>query len=123
MFVFKSVLKQLYTNGSLRNTEDGFRFELKNRLMDAKLAGVRRVSVDGRDVSLEGSYLVTGDGRRVEPREVSAASPLPFELSDTFDVRLLGAPLSAGEHAIAIEFEAQPFGTLTLEVEDTITAG
>jgi hydroxymethylglutaryl-CoA reductase (NADPH) len=123
MFVFKSVLKQLYTNGSLRNTDDGFRFELKNRLMDAKLAGVRRVAIDGRDVPLDGAHLVTGEGRAVGPDEVTSASPLPFELGDTFDVRLRAAPLAPGEHAIVIEFDAQPFGALTLEVEDSITAG
>lgn len=119
---FKSVLKQLYTNGSLRNTEDGFRFELKNRLMDARLLGVRRVTVDGRDVPLDGSRLVTGDGRTVGPEDVSRETPLEFELRDTFEVRLRGAPLAPGAHAIAIEFDSEPFGALTLEVEDTVPA-
>jgi len=119
---FKSVLKQLYTNGSLRNTEDGFRFELKNRLMDAKLLGVKRVAIDGRDVALDGSYLVTADGRTVRPHEVSREAPLEFGLRATFEVRVPGAPLAAGEHSIAIEFDSQPFGALTLEVEDTLAA-
>jgi hydroxymethylglutaryl-CoA reductase (NADPH) len=119
---FKSVLKQLYTNGSLRNTEEGFRFELKNRLMDAKLLGVRRVAIDGRDVPLDESYLVTSDGRAVRPHEVSRAAPLEFELRDTFEVRLRGTPLAAGDHEIAIEFDTEPFGALTLEVQDTLAA-
>jgi len=117
---FKSVLKQLYTNGSLRNTEDGFRFELKNRLMDAKLLGVRRVTIDGREAALDGATLVTSDGRTLGPGDVSPDAPLEFALRDTCEVRLRGAPLSAGAHDIAIEFDSQPFGTLTLEVEDSI---
>ena len=72
---FKSMLKQLYTNGSLANTDDGFRFELKNRLMPAKLQRVRRVAVDGREVSLDGAMVATDDGRVLRPEDVSAASP------------------------------------------------
>jgi hydroxymethylglutaryl-CoA reductase (NADPH) len=117
---FKSALKQLYTRNSLRNTEDGFRFELKNRLLDAKLTGVRRIAVDGRDLSLDGAHLVLPDGRTVTPGEVSAASPLEFELGDVFDVRLRAGPLAPGAHAIEIAFDAQPFGALTLDVEDVI---
>jgi hydroxymethylglutaryl-CoA reductase (NADPH) len=122
MFVFKTVLKQLYTNGSLRNTDEGFRFELKNRLLDARLTGVRAVRIDGRDVPLDGAHLVTADGRVVTPNEVSSAAPLRFDLGDTFDVRLRGAPLSPGPHAIAIAFDAEPFGALTLDIEDSLAA-
>jgi hydroxymethylglutaryl-CoA reductase (NADPH) len=118
--IFKAALKQLYTRNSLRNTDDGFRFELKNRLMDAKLTGVRRVAVDGRDVALDGAHLVLPDGRAVTPDEVSAAAPLEFELGDVFDVRLRADRLAPGAHAIEIAFDSQPFGALTLDVEDVV---
>ena len=119
---FKSMLKQLYTRESLRATDDGFAFELKNRLLAAKLVGVRRVAVDGRDVPLDGAQLVTGDGRVLGPDDVSADRPVDFDLGDTFDVRLRSERLAPGPHAILIEFDAQPFGTLTLDVEDTLAA-
>lgn len=120
MFVFKSMLKQLYTNGSLRNTDDGFRFELKNRLIDARLTGVRRVRVDGAPVSLDGASLTTDDGRIVTPGELSPASPVAFDAGATFDVRLRSGALAPGMHALAIEFDTVPFGALTLEVEDVV---
>jgi hydroxymethylglutaryl-CoA reductase (NADPH) len=122
MFVPKTILKNLYTFGSLRNTDDGFGFSLKNRLIDARLVGVRRVAVGGRDVSLDGARLVLDDGRVVTSAEVSAASPVPFEVGDAFEVRLRGAPLAPGAHAIVIEFDAEPVGALTLDVEDTLSA-
>jgi len=117
---FQSMLKQLYTRGSLRPTDDGFRFELKNRLLAAKLLGVRRLAVDGLELSLDGAELVTGDGRVVRSHDVSADTPLDFDLGDTFDVRLKAPPLAPGPHAIAIEFHASPFGALALDVEDTL---
>jgi hydroxymethylglutaryl-CoA reductase (NADPH) len=120
MFVFKTMPKQLYTTGSLRNTDDGFAFALKNRLIDARLVAVRAVTVDGRSVSLDGARLVTDDGRVVTPSEVSPATPLAFDLGATFDVRVPGAPLAAGAHELAIAFDTEPFGALTLEVDDTV---
>ena len=122
MFVPKAILKNLYTFGSLRNTDDGFRFALKNRLLDARLIGVRRVSVGGREVSLDGARLVMDDGREVTPEMVSPDAPLPFEVGDAFEVRLRGGPLAPGAHAIVIEFDAEPVGALTLDVEDTLSA-
>ena len=117
---FQSMLKQLYTRESLRSTDDGFRFELKNRLLAAKLTGVRRVAVDGHDVSLAGAELVTGDGRALTPDEVSAATPVEFDLGETFEVRIRGERLEVGKHEIVVEFDAVPFGGLKLEVEDVI---
>jgi len=120
MFVPKTFLKQLYTNGSLANTPDGVRFELKNRLLDAKLVAVRRIAIDGRDLPLDAATLALEDGRVLTQADVAAASPLPFDLGDVYVIQLRTASLAAGTHPITIEFDSQPFGTLTIDVEDTI---
>jgi len=120
--LFASMLKKVYTIGSLANTDDGFRFALKNRLLDAELLGVRRVAVDGCDVSLDGAYLRTDDGRVVRPEDVSDASPLAFDLGRAFEVHVRGERLAPGPHALEIAFDARPFGALTLAVEDTLVA-
>ena len=41
------LLKQLYTFGSLANTERGVRFSLKNRLSDGTVTGLHHVKFDG----------------------------------------------------------------------------
>ena len=122
MFVPKTFLKQIYTNGSLANTDDGVRFELKNRLLDAKLTGVRRVSIGDRDVPLDGATLVLEDGRVLAPPDISPNAPVPFDLGDVFVIRLRTERLPPGAHPIAIEFDSEPFGTLTIEVEDAVAA-
>jgi hydroxymethylglutaryl-CoA reductase (NADPH) len=120
MFVPKTFLKQLYTNGSLANTDDGVRFELKNRLLDAKLVAVTRIVIDGRDVPLDRSTLGLEDGRVLSHADVASAAPLAFDLGDVYVVGLAIGPLSPGSHTIEIQFESQPFGTLTIDAEDTI---
>ena len=47
------LLEHLYTVGSLENVDDGFRFQVKNRLFDATLVAVDRLVVDGDEVELD----------------------------------------------------------------------
>ena len=44
------VLKRLYTYGSLKDTDRGVEFEVKNRLQDAKFAGTNRLVINGREI-------------------------------------------------------------------------
>ena len=44
------LLKQLHTNGSLRNTDDGVQFSVKNRLSDATFTGLTGLKFDGYEV-------------------------------------------------------------------------
>ena len=120
MFGFKGMLKQLYTNGSLANTADGFRFELKNRLLPANLRGVTRVRVDGRDLPLAGATIHADDGRVLRPEEITADAPVEFALGDRFEVRVVGAQLAPGPHALVIDVDAQPVGAVSIEAEDAI---
>ena len=66
------VLRQLYTNGSLQPTGDGVRFSLKNRLMDARLTALHRVTVDGREVPAARLTLTVDDGAPFPATEVSS---------------------------------------------------
>jgi hydroxymethylglutaryl-CoA reductase (NADPH) len=120
MFVPKLLLKQLYTFGSLRNTADGVRFSIKNRLSDAQLTGVRKVAVGGRPVPLDGVRIELAGGRALRPDEITERTPIAFALRDTLDVLTRAPELPAGKHAIEIEFDSRPFGKLTLDVEDSI---
>src|SRR5438067_7584283 len=108
MFVPRLLLKQLYTFGSLKNADDGVRFSIKNRLSDAQLTGLRRVSVAGRAVALDGVRVELAGGRTMRAAEISEHTPLPFALRDVLDVHADGAPLPPGKHAIEIEFDSRP---------------
>jgi hydroxymethylglutaryl-CoA reductase (NADPH) len=114
------VLKQLYTFGSLENLSCGFRFALKNRLSDASLTGLDRLSVDGEDIPLETVRLELGDGRQLRPAEVSVGTPLPFSLAQHVRIICDGRALAIGKHTIDIKFETTPFGTLAFRVKDAI---
>ena len=71
------LLKQLYTRDSLRNTPEGVRFSLKNRLGDATLTGLQVVKFDDREQYKPGwkfnEWELKGVPLRIEigPRDVA----------------------------------------------------
>ena len=114
------MIQKLYTTGSLKNSNGGAEFALKNRLMDAELIGLNRVTIDGKPVDLADVRLGLGDHGALTPAEVDAAHPLPFPLRSTVTIQAGGGELQQGKHEIEIAFETRPFGDLHLKVEDAI---
>ncbi|MFN8375735.1 MAG: hydroxymethylglutaryl-CoA reductase [Anaerolineae bacterium] len=115
------VLKQLYTFGSLKNVDAGVQFSIKNRLADTLFAGLVSVKVAGHNVPLEQVTIDSGDGTILKPDHVTTDAPLNFPLRKVLTVLLNKEHLPIGKHELEITFRAQPFGELTLSVEDTIT--
>lgn len=60
------------------------------------------------------------DGRVLAVGEVDAAHPIPFPLRSSVTIRIGEPELAEARHAIEIEFDAPPFGRLTLKVEDAL---
>ncbi|HET7039370.1 MAG TPA: hypothetical protein VFH97_05745, partial [Gemmatimonadales bacterium] len=78
MNVPSTLLRQLYTSGSLTNVPDGVRFSLRNRLSDAVLVGLDRLAIDGREVPRDAIRLHLDGGTDVSPDQLSPASPVAF---------------------------------------------
>ncbi len=114
------LLQRLYTIGSLKNTDRGAQFRLKNRLSDAELVGLRSLAIDGQPVPLEQVQIDLGDGRVLSPGQVNEAHPLAFPLSSTVTIQTDLPELPKTRHHIEIAFDARPFGALKLKVEDTV---
>ncbi len=114
------VLRQLYTNGSLTPTDDGVRFSLKNRLVDAKLTGLHRVTVDGEAVPAERLTLSLDDGTTLDAAGVSSSDPFDFPLSQIVHVHAPGIAVDEGVHKIELEFEIEGMGRLGFGVKDSV---
>ncbi len=114
------VLKRLYTYGSLKNTDEGIEFEVKNRLQDAKFAGLRKVQINGEEIEESRIRLETADGKVFELDQVTEDNPISFSVGRTVLVTIDGLELPTGSHEIYVEFVAEPFGELSLEISDQI---
>ena len=120
MFIPTLILKQLYTNGSLKNTDAGVKFALKNRLKDSKLIALTAVKIAGQTITIESIELDLGDGKKVQATDISKDNPVDFPLRKTLEVQTGLDRLPIGKHEIEIVFEARPFGKLKLKIDDSI---
>ncbi len=114
------ILKQLYTFGSLKNQNGTVRFSVKNRLSDATITGLSRVSFDGQEVPLDHVTLELADGRILRAADL-AADPLDFPLRRELDIVAVRDPLPLGKHRIEVHFDSDPFGKLKLKVDGAIS--
>ena len=121
MFVPSLLLKHLYTFGSLRNTGEGVRFSVKNRLADAQLTAVRSVRIDGAEVPFD-RLRIRVNGDVFTPDRITALTPLAFPLRGSIGIDAQGQALPPGKHRIDIHFDCSPFGTLHLHVDDAVSA-
>jgi len=111
------LLKKLYVKKSLKNTDDGFEFSLKNVLADATLVKLADFKVDGKtytDVTL-----LVGD-KEISTTEISASNPLPFPIKTTATVKVKGEKLEPGSHTIEIICGSKEYGELRITIKDTI---
>jgi len=115
------LLKLLYTRGSLHNTPEGVAFSIKNRLDTVRITRIDHVQIDGVRIGVEQIALDLGEGD-VRPATAFNDDPagytLPVGQSATF--HLATEHLREGIHTVQVQFAADPFGDLNVEVEDAI---
>jgi hydroxymethylglutaryl-CoA reductase (NADPH) len=119
MFVPSLLLKQLYTFGSLRNSERGIQFSIKNRLSDAQVTGLRGVRIDGQEIPLHDVEVHLED-QVIQTHQITALQPVSFPLKGTLSIVARRPALAAGKHEIEIAFDSKPFGKLKFAVQDAI---
>ncbi|RLI65033.1 MAG: hypothetical protein DRO67_03260 [Candidatus Asgardarchaeum californiense] len=113
------LLKKLYVKGSLKNTEDGFSFQIKNVLADATINEPMKVFVDGKEID-PANITLTVDSETIAVADVSSAKPFPFKVKMQITISVKGEPLSPGPHKIKIITSTKEYGVVTFEVSDKI---
>lgn len=119
------ILKQLYTFNSLENINGrGVRFALKNRLADAVVNRVHKITINDRPIEHDAIEIDLGDGQVMQLASQNGHNlGIDLPLGKTLEVRLGIANLQAGKHNLTIQVETDPFGVLTIEVDDAIAEG
>ena len=116
------LLKLLYTRGSLRNTPNGVAFSIKNRLDTVRFTRLDFVRVGEHRVEPENIALDLGDGDIRPVRDALSRTPggLDFPVGHSITFHLTTPALAEGIHPVQVQFAAEPFGELNVEVEDAI---
>ncbi len=115
------LLKRLYVKGSLRNTDHGFQFELKNTLGSGYGTELLPLTLDGEELPRESSYVVL-DGEETSFSAVSKDKPFTLAMNKTTVILVKGVSLSEGPHKIGFSFVVQGLGKLGFEVTDLVSS-
>ena len=115
------ILKQLYTFGSLKNTDNAVQFSIKNRLSDASFTDFVSLKISGQPIDLDKVSLLFEDGTVLSAKSITPSNPIDFPLRKTFDVSAESSPLPEGKHNLEVVFRAKPFGKLSLKVDAAIS--
>jgi hypothetical protein len=119
MIVPAFLLRRLYVRGSLRNTEAGLEFDLRNTLGGGYAEAMLPLRIDGEEVALAEASFRHGDAF-VLFSEVSKERPFSLALNLTTTIRANGRSLAEGNHRIDLGFVVVGLGRLSFDVTDQI---
>ena len=113
------LLRRLYVKGSLRRTDDGFAFDLKNSLGSGYAEQVLPLTLDGEALPLSSTLFDVG-GQTTRFDEVSGARPMTLGMNRIVTIRVGGCPLASGKHKLGIGFIVAGIGKMEFDVTDAI---
>lgn len=116
------LLRRLYVKQSLTNTEDGFQFELMNRLGSGYSHKVHPLTVDGEDLPIESAEFDL-EGTTIRFDQVSEQNTLSLAMNRAIVVRVTGARLEPGARKIGMGFDVPGLGTLGFDFTDNVSDG
>jgi len=113
------VLAKIYVKGSLKNTEKGFEFSLKNVVDSGTLVEIGPITVDGKAYQAAALTVVTASQERPGD-QVTRQAPLPVYIGSGFTLRVNGEALAAGLHAINISALTREIGQIRFDIQDSV---
>jgi hypothetical protein len=113
------MLNRVYVQKSLKNTESGYEFTLKNVIESGTLGGLKSLSLDGATVPLDTITLRTALGEK-RADEISPRNYVPLRFNAEAAIAVTGQPLAAGQHEIKLTIVVLEAGALELKIEDEI---
>ncbi|MFQ5861225.1 MAG: hypothetical protein ACE5IG_06725 [Dehalococcoidia bacterium] len=111
------LLRRLYVKGSLRNTPQGFQFQLKNSLGSGYARKLLALTLDGQELPLE-QCSFTVASKEVPFAEVSPANPFTLAMNKTTTIAVKGTSLSKEPHKLQMAFEVAGLSTLKFDFTD-----
>jgi hypothetical protein len=113
------LLRRLYVKNSLRNSSQGFIFELRNGLGSGYAHRLSPLTVDDEEISPETSFFVL-EGKRTAFSDVSKENTFTLAMNKTITVEVEGTTLEPGPRKIGMGFDVPGLGTLRFDFRDVV---
>lgn len=115
------LLKRIYKKGSLKQTEDGIEFQLKNVLGPGTISGLEFIQINEYKFSKDVISFVT-QGKDNSANEISETNPVYFRLGQEGIIKLKEEIncLKDGLNKIIINLTNPEAGNVTVTFEDNL---
>jgi len=113
------LLAKLYVKGSLKNTDSGFEFALKNIIDSTMLIGIGPISVGEKNYEGDVITMTIGD-RSVNGAELSRSNSVPVRMGVPLKVAVNGDKLAAGAQKISVAATTSDIGKIKFDISDNV---
>ena len=113
------LLRRLYVKKSLKNTDNGFEFQLRNRLGSGYAHTMHPLTVDGTEVPATHTYFTIGE-KETPFSAVSKENTFTLGMNKTISIQIDDTALTPGPHKIGMSFDVPGLGTLKFDFTDVI---
>lgn len=113
------MLSGLYVKGSLKNTDAGVGFSLKNTLAAGTVTEIGRIRIGETDYPLAEVVLKSGD-RTMKASEITPQASVPFGMNVVLEVLIPGARLPVGIQKLELTAKTKEYGELNIDVKDVV---
>jgi hypothetical protein len=114
------LLRALDIKGSLRNTDGGFEFQMKNELGPVRIIGARPLLVDRRPIPLDQCKFIHGE-REARFIDVTPEKSVLMRKGEAISVHVSGTTLSSGRRTLSIDVIVKDLGQVRFNVSDKIS--
>jgi len=113
------LLRHLYVKGTLRNSGDGFLFELKNSLGSGYAHKMLPLKLNGTELKIDSTYFRLGD-QMTQFSKVSKQNTFALSMNETITILHQKQTLENGPQKIEMGFEIPGLGILKFDFTDVV---
>jgi hypothetical protein len=111
------LLRRLYVKGSLTANDEGFEFQLKNKLGSGYARRLLPLTLDGDELDMAQTTFEV-DGKRVTFDTVTNDTPFTLAMNKTTTIVYAGGTVGDGPHTIRMRFEVAGLGEMGFDFSD-----
>jgi len=113
------LLAKLYVKGSLKNTDSGFEFALKNIIDSTMLIGIGPITTGEKSYEDTAITMKLPD-KTVSGAELSRQNSIPVRMGVPITVSIAGDKLVEGAQRITVAATTSDIGKIKFDINDTV---
>ena len=116
------LLRKLYVKGSLKNTEKGFQFQLRNSLGSGYAHKMMALEVDDRILDITNCFFWQNEKRQCFD-QVSTSNTFTLAMNSDITIQVDNLELGSNPHKITMAFDVPGLGNLKFNFTDQTSEG